>query len=81
MLGFAINLTVLLVGAYKTMRIYGIAAVISGKRCKHAAFGRARRTYVFLWFGNIGEHTLTLCSATDIIAKLQQERARAAALA
>lgn len=54
-------------------RQYGVITMFTRKYAKHAAIGRAR----FRFFNRI-QHRITDYSATDLVAKLQMDRAKAA---
>lgn len=52
---------------------YGVMALFTKKVARHAAVGRAKRT----WLGPVRSHRQLTMSATDLIASLRAERARA----
>lgn len=69
-----INSALLAIGMYLwVFKKYGIFAMFSKKVAQHAAVGRAKRT----WFGPVRSHRQLAMSATDLIASLRAERARA----
>ncbi|WP_326561396.1 hypothetical protein [Micromonospora sp. NBC_01796] len=53
----------------KLVERYGVVATITGDRCSHAAYGRARRTERLA-----NSHRDTLCRAADLVSQLRAER-------
>lgn len=71
-IGFTINLSLLILAGIVTIRHYGIHAMLTGRRMRHAAKGRAKRVW------RAGRHTRTIVGnnlrATELIIHLRRER-------
>lgn len=75
---FIFNVIVVLAFLKGTIRQYGLVATMTGKHCRHAALGRAKRHFVWLLFTQTESHRDTGGSSVpDLIAMLQRERAGA----
>lgn len=70
-----INAALITVSMYVwVFKKYGILAMFTKKVAKHAAVGRAKHT----WLGPVRSHRgLAMMTASDIVARLKLERARA----
>lgn len=74
--GFGIRLSLTVLTLIVAVRRYGIIAVITGKKVKHAAAGRARRTSQ--WARTHGASTGYNLRAMDLVHTLRRERAELA---
>lgn len=75
-----INTALVLIDVYLWLfKKYGLAMFVTRKACRHAAVGRAKWTA--FWNTPVRDHRDLVHSASDLIAKLREERARAASIA
>lgn len=72
-----INTALVVISMYVwVFKKYGLAAMVTKNVCRHAAVGRAR--WQAFWNVPVRNHRDLAMSASDLIASLRAERARAA---
>lgn len=75
-----INTALVLLSVYVFLiRKYGVIPLMTGNIARHAAVGRAKWTA--FWNTPVRDHRALVHSASDLIARLREERRRAASIA